>query len=120
MNQYVTFSDSLVITLFSMIIVFVGLMIISVLISGLKYLNRQEEEQEIEKLEEIKKTVVDKGVEDYIDMEDQEELVAVIAAAISASMGIPVENFNIRNIKRADTKDPWSQMAIREGLSNKL
>lgn len=119
MNQYVTFSDSLVITLFSMIIVFVGLVIISVLISGLKYLNRQEEGRG-EKLEEIEKTVVDKGVEDSIDMEDQEELVAVIAAAISASMGIPVEDFNIRNIKRADTKDPWSQTAIREGLSNKL
>ena len=113
----VSFSDSLIITLFSMLIVFIGLVIIALLISGLKFIGNKDNSS-IKKEEEAK--VKTKPVADKLLVEDDEELVAVIAAAIAASLGVQVEDFNIKNIKRTNSSDPWSQAGLTERLINKL
>lgn len=50
-----------------------------------------------------------------------EELVAVIAAALAASLGLDIPNINIKSIKRIQqNSSTWSEMGKIEQLSGKL
>lgn len=49
--------------------------------------------------------------------EDEEELIAVLTAAVAASLGQPVSRFNIRNYRRTDSGTPiWNRTARRDNL----
>ena len=127
MGEYINISDSVFITVFSMIVVFIVLTIISYLIKGLSNIagggrkpqpprtnpaveNRVEERTENKVVEEIATN----------DIND-EELVAVIAAAIASSLGVSIPEVNIKSIKRMPQTTPaWAETGRREQMFGKL
>jgi len=116
----VTIGQSLIITIFSMAVVFLVLIGISYLIDVLRVTanNNKKEAKEAKDLTESVR--VSEPVEKSGNIED-EELVAVIAAAIAASMGVAIPDINIKSIKRVSTPSPiWAQMGRIEEISNKL
>lgn len=108
--------QALGITVFSMSVVFVVLIGISFLIDLLrivvekgesKKVNTSKEETEIE-VANSESIEVDTRKEEMTD----EELVAVISAAVAASMGLELPDINIRSIKRVDNS--WKNVARNE------
>ena len=96
-------------TLLGMGTVFVVLILISLIISAFGFIPRIQEsfapkKAEIEPVEAPAPAVpVVEGEEE--DLSDDMELVAVIAAAVAAYEGSSVEGFQVRSIKRANTKN---------------
>jgi Na+-transporting methylmalonyl-CoA/oxaloacetate decarboxylase gamma subunit len=123
LNNNISLGDSLIITVFSMVTVFVTLYIISLLIDLLRIVtNKDKKEKEINKTETLKENIV-KNTETPTTEENlnQEELVAVIAASIAASLGVTVPDINIKSIKRVSQPTPlWAQIGRREQLLKKL
>ncbi|QQY79475.1 sodium pump decarboxylase gamma subunit [Keratinibaculum paraultunense] len=120
MGEKITIGQSLIITIFSMAVVFLVLIGISYLIDVLRVTanNNKKEAKEAKDLTESVR--VSEPVEKSGNIED-EELVAVIAAAIAASMGVAIPDINIKSIKRVSTPSPiWAQMGRIEEISNKL
>lgn len=105
------------ITVFSMAIVFIALLVISYLIDGLRAIASKDNGKKTveEKLEiEEKKDIVEEN-------SNEEELVAVIAAAIAASQGIDVSDVKISSIKRVPQNTPvWSRMGRQEQIFGRL
>ena len=119
MGNTVSFGDSLIITLFSMVVVFLTLLIISYLIDLLRVTcNRGNNKKGIDKADTVvENKVAEKAKEDS----DDEELVAVIAAAIAANLGVSVPDVNIKSIKRANPNTTaWADMGRREQVLGKL
>ena len=120
MGDYVTIGQSLIITGFSIVVVFVGLIIISLLIDALKIISG-------DKKTEVEKTVVPPVKVDPVEKEEirnevnDEELVAVISAAIAASMGLSVPQLNIKSIRRVEQNTPvWAVASRQEQITRKL
>lgn len=117
MGEYITIGQSLLITVFSMIVVFIVLVAISYLIDLLRIATNNKEK-------DVETTVVEKIEEKEIEIEenlDDEELVAVIAAAIAASMGVGIPDINIKSINRVSPSQPiWAETGRREYISGKL
>ena len=62
-------------------------------------------------------------VEQDIEIEEQndEELVAVITAAVAASLGLNMPDINVKSIRRVPQNSlAWSEMGKREQLLNRL
>ncbi|WP_352404263.1 OadG family protein [Sporanaerobacter acetigenes] len=120
LGDSVTIGQSLMITVFSMAIVFIALLVISYLIDGLRAIASKDNGKKTveEKLEiEEKKDFV----EENSNEENEEELVAVIAAAIAASQGIDVSDVKISSIKRVPQNTPvWSRMGRQEQIFGRL
>lgn len=114
-NISIGFGDGLITSLFAMIIVFAGLVLIALLISALGLIGKKKEEPKTETKAEAKPAA--KVVKEE---ENDEELVAVIAAAVSAMTGISTSNLQIKSIKRADQMDPWAQASQNDRLINRL
>lgn len=111
MGEYISMSDALIISGFSMATVFVVLIMISFLINGLKMIGTTEnkmvkdEKKDLKQREESKEKITTNR-----DMEDvlEEELVAVIAAAVAANLGLNIPDIRIKNIKRVpQDMNPW-------------
>ena len=112
MGNNVGIGQSLIITGFSMVVVFLVLTLISILISGLKKIG---EDKEVVKKEMQSSRVDTKLVEeDKKDIINDEELVAVISAAIAANMGISIPELNIKKIKRMPQTTPTWAVASRQ------
>ena len=55
------------------------------------------------------------------DEMDDEELVAVITAAIAASLNTSTYNLRIKSLRRIDNKQPaWNRAGIRETINNRF
>lgn len=123
MGKIVSFGDSLIITVFSMVVVFVVLITISYLIDVLRITTNGKKNKEKSNelnLAEVKQTIEDKKVETEKNM-DEEELVAVIAAAVAASLGVTIPEINIKSIKRVSgSNSSWAEMGRREQISGRL
>lgn len=123
MGKIVSFGDSLAITVFSMVVVFVVLITISYLIDVLRITTNGKKNKEKSNelnLAEVKQTIEDKKVETEKNM-DEEELVAVIAAAVAASLGVTIPEINIKSIKRVSgSNSSWAEMGRREQISGRL
>lgn len=115
MGEYITLGDSLIITVFSMMVVFLSLYAISYLIRLLKVVsNGKEENKEINKPVIIESDTIEK---EEINESDDEELVAAIAAAIAASLDVSIPQIRIRQIKRVPQNTPtWAEMGRREQI----
>ena len=126
MGEYISFLDSIVITIFSMAVVFVGLIILAMLISVLKNVGNKTDKMEVTKevtiqtkVEKVAINDTDKEVEK--DTVNDEELVAVIAAAVAASLGISIPEVNIKSIKRVPQRSSaWSATNRQEQIYGKL
>ncbi len=111
MGEYISMSDALVISAFSMAAVFTVLIMISFLINGLKMIGTTEkkmvkdENKELKQRQESKeKITTNRDTEDVLE----EELVAVIAAAVAANLGLNIPDIRIKNIKRIPQDlGPW-------------
>lgn len=117
----VTLSEALNVTLFSMAIVFVTLIVISFILTGFKSMFYKDDKKTPVKKEvpQVGDNMVVDSVEEIIDNDD--EIVAVIAAAIAAGTGEAIENINIRNIKRTNQSSPvWAMAGRQEGIQNNL
>jgi len=123
LGNYITIGDSLIITVFSMAVVFVALIGISYLIDLLRIASDRNgntkgsnkanaiEEKEVKKVEE---SSVQENLND-------EELVAVISAAVAVSLGVSIPEVNIKSIKRVTENTPaWAAMGRREQILGKL
>ncbi|MBU5425516.1 OadG family protein [Tissierella pigra] len=126
MGEYVSFGESIVITIFSMVVVFVGLIVLAMLISVLKAVGNKADKGEVAKeavtADRVEKTVVKENINKAEkDIVNNEEIVAVIAAAIAASLGISVPEVNIKSIKRVPQKNlAWSTASRQEQINGKL
>ncbi|WP_130805377.1 OadG family protein [Senegalia massiliensis] len=117
----ISLSEGLIITVFSMAIVFSTLVVISLILTGFKSAFYKEEKKEPVKKRvlPVNQNTVVENTEEIVDSD--EELVAVIAAAISAATGQSVENIYIRNIKRVSQASPvWAMTGRQEGIYNNL
>ncbi len=107
----VSIGEALGITLFSMITVFVVLLAISFLIDLMRKLVHREDKKVIEP-KKLEKVETEELVEETMD---EEELVAVIAAAVAASMGVGIPDINIRSIRRiGGSESNWQTTARQE------
>ena len=124
MGDIVSFGDSLMITVFSMVVVFVVLIAISYLIELLRVAtNGNKDKKEIASTNIVveEKTSVKKEDIKVEEKLDDEELVAVIAAAIASSLGTTIPQINIKSIKRVSSNTtPWADMGRREQVLGKL
>ena len=118
MGEKITIGQSLLITIFSMVVVFVVLIAISYLIDLLRATNKKEDK----KSERVARSIeASQPIETKEQKIEDEELVAVIAAAIAASMGVAIPDINIKSIKRVSTPSPmWAEMGRIEEISKKL
>lgn len=116
MGDHVSIGEALIITGFSIVVVFLGLIMISLLISALKNISG-DKKPEVSKVVETPA----KKEEPVINQVDDEELVAVIAAAIAASMGVNIPQLNIKSIRRIPQTTPaWAVASRQEQISDKL
>lgn len=121
MGDFITFGDSLIITVFSMAVVFTGLIVLAMLISVLKNIGGNKEAAATK--EPITSTKAKEPVVDKIenDTTNDEELVAVIAAAVAASLGVSIPEVNIKSIRRIPQSSPtWAIAGRQEQIYSKL
>lgn len=116
--QTVTAADALLITVFSMVVVFVVLLLISYIINLLKLFSKEKV-----KAQPIVKELAVEAKADNLSgelvAEDEYELVAVITAAIAAMAGKQISEIQIKNIKRTHTMgSSWQEIAKQENLMN--
>lgn len=111
-------NQAMLVTLFSMGIVFATLLAISYILDAFKILfyKQGEKQTNLVKKETLKNKSVNKeeAVSNNKD-EDDEELVAVITAAIASSLSKPIQNIKIRNIRRIpQNATTWSKVGRQE------
>lgn len=114
MGDYISFENALFVTFISILAVFVVLILISFLIQGLKAVGEDKKEKEVAKKEDTK--VENKVVKSNIKEENEEELIAVISAAIAMSLGVELPKVKIKTIKRVANKS-WSLVGKREKIN---
>ena len=121
MAEKVTLLDSLIITVFSMAVVFGVLVLIAYLIKLLKAISTDKKEKQVENIrQEAVANKMDEIIEDREQTED-EELVAVISAAIAASLGVSIPEINIKAIRRINQPMPsWAQAGRTEQIMKRL
>lgn len=122
MGEYINISDSVFITIFSMIVVFTVLIIISYLIKGLSNIAGGGRKPQPPRTNPVTEDRIENKVEEITtnDIND-EELVAVIAAAIASSLGVSIPEVNIKSIKRMPQTTPaWAETGRREQMFGKL
>ncbi|MTI71249.1 MAG: hypothetical protein FH751_13445, partial [Firmicutes bacterium] len=103
----VSLSEGLIVTVFSMFIVFLTLIVICLVLFGFKKLfykeNNKTLKKKTKKPERKRETIENKN-------EDEEELVAVLTAAVAQCMGKNSSQIRIRNIKRIkQNTSAWSK-----------
>lgn len=112
-GESIDISETLIVTVFSMAIVFATLIVISFVLDGFKVAFHKDNKK--------KETIVTKPepTQEIVEEENSEELIAVIAAAIAASMNTPIDNIHIKNITRVSQSTPvWGRMGRQEQIYN--
>lgn len=100
MIKEISFIDSLVVSVFSMIVVFGTLIVIAAIIGGIKLLSSDSKKKEVVNVQS-QASADNKNVIDVMETkENNGELVAVIVAAISANLRANSQDINIKTIKR--------------------
>lgn len=120
MGDYISIGDSLLVTVFSMAVVFLGLLALSFIISILKGINNEKKPKPSQ--EPVAKTTTKEPVTEKIEItENNDELVAVIAAAVAASMGVSIPELNIKSIRRVpQMTTAWASASRQEQIYGKL
>lgn len=105
-----TMVDSFVITAFSMSLVFVALVVISYFIDLIaKVVNRSKTE--------VVSDVVEETVTQVDIIDESEEIIAVISAAIAATSGKSLQDFVIRNIQPTlNQESAWARAGRAEAM----
>ena len=116
-NGQVTIASSIFILVFSMIVVFVVLLIISYMIDIMHFvLMSKTKSEKVEKCLEINKSDAT-NVNTTNDLMADTKLVAIITAAISSYMGTASSNIHIKNIRRVEQNSSnWSMRNIARSI----
>lgn len=112
----------MIVTFFSVIMVFLVLIVILIFISMLKNMNRKEkpidinDDKNFNTVKTQEKTLVKEE-----EKTDEEELVAVICAAIAASLDVESQEINIKSIRRLTDSSPvWARAGRQEQVQNRV
>lgn len=118
MNAINTLLQGLLYTILGMVIVFFVLILLSFLVSGLKFFSGSEK-RTINNKKEIKKPQLESMKQN--EMDNSDELIAVIAAAVSSYMDVGIEEFKIKKITRIQDNSPmWKKVALGEQIHSRL
>ena len=123
MDAYISLGDSVIVTLFSIIMVFLVLIVILIFISMLKNINKIEKPINIKDNKDVKKSNIENKAVVKVESNkiDDEELVAVISAAIAASLGRKSHQISIKSIRRINNSSTaWSSAARQEQIHNNI
>lgn len=115
----VTLGEGLIITVFSMLIVFAALLVINFILYGFKVFKNKEAKNNVVKVkrETQKQTTASKEQAVNLDS-NEEELVAVITAALAASLSRPASDIRIRKITRVNQSSSiWSRAGRLEQMN---
>lgn len=112
------FAGSIVVTLMGVGIVFAALATLFIAIIVMqKIVNAMQPKKEVVS----KPTIVEQPVEEEDHSIDDTELVAVITAAVAASLHTSTHNIIVRNITRVgDSAPSWARVGRMDQVSNKL
>lgn len=123
MGDKVSFLDSLLVTVFSMVVVFIVLIVIAYLIDLLKVISNKDKGSKSTPKNNNKDKIndntepIETNQETTSAEDNPEELVAVIAAAVAASLGLNIPDINIKSIRRVPQNiNTWADMGRREQL----
>jgi len=114
------FAGSIVVTLMGVGIVFAALAILycAIVIMQKVVNGTQPKKEAFTKPTTIEESVAENNEEDHID---HTELVAVITAAVAASLNTSTHNIIVRNITRSQDMTPvWAKVGRTDQISNKL
>jgi len=121
----ISISEALLVTVFSMAIVFATLLIIDIILKGFKAFfynsdkksNANKTSKKVETNVKSTKPSIDNG-NNTDSGEDEEELVAVITAALAASLARPASEIKIRKIRRvSQNTSSWSKAGRLEQMN---
>ena len=120
MGEYISFSQGLLVAVVSIVAVFVVLILIAFLISGLKAFSGEDKKKVESKAKEV-----NEAVQPMVVTEDSngitEELVAVIAAALAANLGMNIPDINIKSIRRVpQMTSTWSNVGSMKQTMGRL
>ncbi|WIV13547.1 OadG family protein [Proteiniborus sp. MB09-C3] len=119
--EIITVNDSLIITAFSMLLVFAALIILSFTIDGFRLITNNLEKKnksKTEPIDEANKQVTSPIVEKTTNQEEDTELIAVITASIAAMLSKPANNIVVKNIIRIPQTTPvWGSISRQEMIN---
>ena len=117
MGEHISIGESLLVTVFSMVIVFIVLIAISYLIDLLRIATNGKSEKEATKSAEGLEKTTKQEIED--NKNNQEELIAVITAVLAVNMEVGVSDINIKSIRKTSPSSPiWAEVGrIDQSLS---
>lgn len=129
MSNSISFFDSILVTIFSMSIVFLTLIAIAAIINRLKLITNSgiritDPIIRVEGRESM--DITSRSVPEVIDSksadeETSQELIAVIAAAVASSIGADISDISIRSIRRIpQNSSVWADAGRNEQMRNKL
>ena len=123
LGDSVSINQALIVTVFSMLIVFVALYIISLILSGFKNVFQENKDKNKKKgninLEQKKNTNEIEKVEN--NTEEETEIVAVITTALAQSLSVSPADIKIKAINRISQTAPiWAVAGRQKQVSNKL
>lgn len=119
----ITLSEALIITAFSMLLVFAALIAISFILDGFKLIaNRQKKADNgakpVQAVSKVEKQTAKPVEEKPTSQEDDLELVAVITASIAAMLSRPANSIVVRNIVRIPQTTPvWGSVSRQEMIN---
>lgn len=113
------FLGGLQVTMFGMAVVFVVLLLLFLVIKLLEsFLSRKENKEEIPTTNNKTTTPVESIVAETSEFQEDEQLVAVIAAAVAASLHTSTHNIIVRNIVRVpDTTPAWGRLSRMQQIN---
>lgn len=122
MNGQLTVSDALAqglqTTIIGLSIVFGVLAILMIVLMLMKVFFYKEEQKTEDKTVQEVKTAPAKMV---VEEEDEEELIAVLTAAIAASLNTSTYNLQIKSYRRIGNNNPaWNRAGINDTINNRL
>lgn len=118
-------SEGLLVTGVGLLIVFSVLLILMLALMAMKVLFYKEPEGEAKKAEkqtEVPKAPVQAPVQPISAVQnDKSELIAVLTAAIAASLNTSTHNFNIKSFRRIGNNSPvWNRAGVTEMINSRL
>lgn len=120
----VTIGEALIVTVFSMAIVFAALLAINFMLKGFKiFLSRDEKKKSDNSKTKLRtqkeNIVINESIASNDDNQlNEEEIVAVITAALAASLSKPTSDIVIRKIRRVgENSSVWSRVGRLEQMN---
>lgn len=124
MAERVGLGEALMLMIFGIAVTFIGLEILAICISALKKISNSHSHNNNDNKRDVREEII-KPTNDVIKTpitgHDNEELIAVIAASIAATLGVTVPEVRIRSIRRIPQNTPvWALTGRHEVINNKL